>query len=208
MRGKRVAEDEGFDFSSIPFKQIAVGILIIAVLFGVGFGGFFLVKNIIDKPEEQSEDVEEESGMIETLEGYSVLGKVKIENLGIDTYILDSTEENALKVASGKLIGNELNEEGNFCIVGHNYENIFLKLLEIEKDEEIIIVDLNENETKYEVIDVKTIEPDELDVLLDVDGKTQITLITCENTASTRLVVVAEKIEESTTNDEVENIVE
>ena len=146
----------------------------------------------------------EETGMIKELEGYSVLGKVKIENLGIDTYILDSVEADALKLASGKLIGNELNEEGNFCIIGHNYDDIFLKLLEIEKSEEIIIVDRDENETKYKVVDVKTIEPDELDVLLDVDGKTQITLITCENTASTRLVVVAEMIEETTIENEVE----
>ena len=204
MRGKRVADNEGFDFSNIPFKQIAICIVVIAVLFGLGFGGFFLVKNFTNKPAEEPEKVVEETGMIKELEGYSVLGKVKIENLGIDTYILDSVEADALKLASGKLIGNELNEEGNFCIIGHNYDDIFLKLLEIEKSEEIIIVDRDENETKYKVVDVKTIEPDELDVLLDVDGKTQITLITCENTASTRLVVVAEKIEETTTENEVE----
>ncbi len=204
MRGKRVADNEGFDFSNIPFKQIAICIVVIAVLFGLGFGGFFLVKNFTNKPAEEPEKVVEETGMIKELEGYSVLGKVKIENLGIDTYILDSVEANALKLASGKLIGNELNEEGNFCIIGHNYDDIFLKLLEIEKSEEIIIVDRDENETKYKVVDVKTIEPDELDVLLDVDGKTQITLITCENTASTRLVVVAEMIEETTTENEVE----
>lgn len=204
MRGKRVADNEGFDFSNIPFKQIAICIVVIAVLFGLGFGGFFLVKNFTNKPAEEPEKVVEETGMIKELEGYSVLGKVKIENLGIDTYILDSVESNALKLASGKLIGNELNEEGNFCIIGHNYDDIFLKLLEIEKSEEIIIVDRDENETKYKVVDVKTIEPDELDVLLDVDGKTQITLITCENTASTRLVVVAEMIEETTTENKVE----
>lgn len=204
MRGKRVADNEGFDFSNIPFKQIAICIVVIAVLFGLGFGGFFLVKNFTNKPAEEPEKVVEETGMIKELEGYSVLGKVKIENLGIDTYILDSVEANALKLASGKLIGNELNEEGNFCIIGHNYDDIFLKLLEIEKSEEIIIVDRDENETKYKVVDVKTIEPDELDVLLDVDGKTQITLITCENTASTRLVVVAEMIEETTTENKVE----
>lgn len=204
MRGKRVADNEGFDFSNIPFKQIAICIVVIAVLFGLGFGGFFLVKNLTNKPAEEPKKVVEETGMIKELEGYSVLGKVKIENLGIDTYILDSVEADALKLASGKLIGNELNEEGNFCIIGHNYDDIFLKLLEIEKSEEIIIVDRDENETKYKVVDVKTIEPDELDVLLDVDGKTQITLITCENTASTRLVVVAEMIEETTTENEVE----
>ena len=204
MRGKRVADSEGFDFSNIPFKQIAICIVVIAVLFGLGFGGFFLVKNFTNKPAEEPKKEVEETGMIKELEGYSVLGKVKIENLGIDTYILDSVEADALKLASGKLIGNELNEEGNFCIIGHNYDDIFLKLLEIEKSEEIIIVDRDENETKYKVVDVKTIEPDELDVLLDVDGKTQITLITCENTASTRLVVVAEMIEETTIENEVE----
>lgn len=190
MRGKRVLE-EPLDDSNISGKQIVIGILILVVLFGLGFGGYKLVDYIMNKPEEPV--VEEPVTMEKTLNGYDVLGKIKINNLGIDTYIVDSIESEALKVAAGKINGGEINEEGNFCIIGHNYDEIFAKLLEIEKEENIILVDTDNNECVYKVTDVYTVEPEDLKPLLDVTEKTVLTLITCETTGTTRLVVVAEQ---------------
>ena len=204
-KGKH-ASDSGFDFdlSGIPFKQIFLGILAIAILFGIGFGGFHLVKKITsNKPEkENTEQVVDEKGLIKTLEGFDVLGKIKIDELNIDTYILDSIEDKALKVAAGKINGNKLNEEGNFSVIGHNYDNIFAKLLEIEKGKIITVIYPKLNETKYELKYVYALEP-------DVEDKTVLTLITCETTASTRLVVVCEKVDESQVEEtKVENTVE
>lgn len=190
MRGKRVLE-EPLDDSNISGKQIVIGILILVVLFGLGFGGYKLVDYIMNKPEEPV--VEEPVTMEKTLNGYDVLGKIKINNLGIDTYIVDSIESEALKVAAGKINGGEINQEGNFCIIGHNYDEIFAKLLEIEKEENIILVDTDNNECVYKVTDVYTVEPEDLKPLLDVTDKTVLTLITCETTGTTRLVVVAEQ---------------
>lgn len=190
MRGKRVLE-EPLDDSNISGKQIVIGILILVVLFGLGFGGYKLVDYLMNKPEEPV--VEEPVTMEKTLNGYDVLGKIKINNLGIDTYIVDSIESEALKVAAGKINGGEINEEGNFCIIGHNYDEIFAKLLEIEKEENIILVDTDNNECVYKVTDVYTVEPEDLKPLLDVTDKTVLTLITCETTGTTRLVVVAEQ---------------
>lgn len=210
-KGKHASND-GIDLSGIPFKQIIIGILLVAVLFGIGFGGFNLIKSLSnrkDKNQEKPKDIEETLGMIKSLEGYDVLGKIVVDDLEIETYILNSIEEKALKAGAGKINGKTLNEEGNFAIIGHNYDNIFAKLLEIEKGKVITVIDPKMEETDYEVVDVYAVEPDNLEPLLDVTGKTRITLITCENTASTRLVVVAEKIEDTKVeNDKVENTVE
>lgn len=206
-RGKH-ASDDGIDLSGIPFKQIILGIIVIAILFGIGFGGFNLVKKLTSKKTEEPKDIEESLGMIKSLEGYDVLGKIKVENLGIETYIVDSVEEGALKVAAGKINGGNLNKTGNFCVVGHNYENIFAKLLEIEKGNIVTVIDPEMKETKYEVVDIYTVEPDELDALLSVDDTVRLTLITCEMSASTRLVVVAEKLDDSQIDNKTENIVE
>ena len=97
MRGKRVL-DEQLDDSNMPVKQIIIGILILVVLFGLGFGGYKLVDYLLNKPEEAVTE-EKTPAMEETINGYDVLGKIKIEKLGIDTYILDSIESEALKVA-------------------------------------------------------------------------------------------------------------
>ena len=196
-KGKRAADYGEMDFSEFPIKKVLLAILILAVLFGIGFGGFILFDHLTNQNKEQENVVQEKEEMIKTLEGYDVLGKIKVEELSIDTYILDSIEDDALKVAAGKIAGEELNEEGNFCVVGHNYDNIFAKLLEIEKGEEIIVIDPKLNETKYEVKDVYTIEPDDLESLLSVQDEVRLTLITCETAASTRLVVVAEEVSET-----------
>ena len=214
-KGKRAADYDEMDFSDFPIKKILLTILILAVLFGIGFGGFILFDYLTNN-NEQEEVVQEPEEMIKTLEGYDVLGQIKVDNLDIDTYILDSTEEEALKVAAGKITGDTLNEEGNFCVIGHNYDNIFAKLLEIEKGEEITVIDPKLNETKYEVKNVYTVEPDDLEALLSVQDTVRLTLITCETTASTRLVVVAEEVTETddvevtenTITDEKENTVE
>lgn len=191
MRGKRVL-DEQLDDSNMPVKQIIIGILILVVLFGLGFGGYKLVDYLLNKPEEAVTE-EKTPAMEETINGYDVLGKIKIEKLGIDTYILDSIESEALKVAAGKINGGDINEEGNFCVIGHNYDEIFAKLLGIEKEEKIILVDEESKESTYTVTDVYTVEPEDLNPLLNVEDKTVLTLITCETTGTTRLVVVAEK---------------
>lgn len=206
-RGKRAAEG-GMDFSEFPIKKVLLGILVFAILFGIGFGGFTLVKQISSKEKEEvKEQKEEPKEMIKTLEGYNVLGQIKVNDLEIDTYILDSIDEEALKLASGKITGNELNEIGNFCIIGHNYDEIFAKLSEIEKNEIITIVDPKLNETEYEVIDVFTVEPDDLKPLLNTEDAVRLTLITCEPSGTTRLVVIAEEVVEETET-VIENTVE
>lgn len=205
-RGKRAAEG-GMDFSEFPIKKVLLGILVFAILFGIGFGGFTLVKQISSKEKEEvKEQKEEPKEMIKTLEGYDVLGQIIVEGLEIDTYILDSVDEGALEKASGKITGDELNGTGNFCVIGHNYDNIFAKLSEIEKNEIITIVDPKLNETEYKVTDVFTVEPDDLKPLLNTEDAVRLTLITCEPSGTTRLVVVAEVVEETDTV--VENTVE
>ena len=109
-----------------------------------------------------------------------------------EQYILDSYEENALKVGVGKLYGEFLNDYGNFCIAGHNYENFFKDLSELEKGDEIIVTDINDNKITYEIKDIFTVEPTNLECLISNDEVIEITLITCENGANTRLVVKAE----------------
>ena len=58
--------------------------------------------------------------------GFEIIGKLEIPKLNIDKYILKESSSKALKVSVTKLYGPEINEIGNFCIAGHNY-NTMLK---------------------------------------------------------------------------------
>ena len=131
--------------------------------------------------------------MIEEIEGYDVLGKIVMDDLGIEQYILDSTEDNALENGVIKLYGNSLNNYGNFCIAGHNNEEIFSELSELEINDEFKIVDTDLEETIYVVTEKYKAEPDDLKCLMQDDSKIEITLITCEDASTSRLIVKAEE---------------
>jgi LPXTG-site transpeptidase (sortase) family protein len=141
----------------------------------------------------QTNTVAEPIAMESTYEGYKVLGKIKIKKLNVEQYILDSTEEEALKKGISKLYGGSLNNYGNLCLAGHNFDNMFGKLNELDKGDIITIVEKDFSETEYEVKDILTVEPTDLEALIPDENKVEITLITCESASTERLIIKAEE---------------
>lgn len=99
MAGGKHAQNEGFDFESIPWKPILLSIVVIAIIIGVVFGGKTVYSSFIangdffkfgkEKNEVQENVVIEES-MPTNLYGYKVLGELNIESKNYSSYILDS----------------------------------------------------------------------------------------------------------------------
>lgn len=131
-------------------------------------------------------------------------GQIVIDKIGLKQYILDSTESDAMDKAPVKIFGETLNQVGNFCIAGHNYDEIFAKLIDLDVDDEFYIEDVDGNIQDYKITEVLEVEPTDLTSLMPVDDKIQVTLITCESEATERLVLKAERIdiEENTTSDD------
>lgn len=195
MAGKH-SSDDGFNFENIPWKKIGIVVVIILLIAAIGYGIYFGVntyKNKAKNEDKQQEEVKQEEKMPKQLGGYDILGKIKIENLEIDEYILDSTEDEALEKGVGKLTGNDINGEGNFVIVGHNYEDVFKKLDELEIGNEFYLEDRDEKRTYYKITEIQSVEPTDLAMLLPTEDKTEVTLVTCQTGATTRLVVKAEE---------------
>lgn len=207
MAGGKHASDDAFEFDiggileSINWIKILMVVTVIVVVGGAILCGKMVIDKRIADNAKQEPPVEPvaavASGLPEELDGFEILGKIKIEKLNVEQYILNSTESEALEKGVSKLYGGELNDYGNFCISGHNYENVFEKLNELEVGDNFIIIDKDEEETNYEIKEIFQVEPDDLECLLSNDEKIEITLITCENGATTRLVAKAEKVEES-----------
>ncbi len=199
MTSGKHSSDGEIDFEGIPFKKIGIIFLVLIVVTGVVYGAYRGVSwwKENKKVEEVVADEEETPKMIETIEGYNVLGKIIIEDLNIEQYILDSIEDEALENGVGKLYGGDLNDYGNFCIAGHNYEEVFQKLEELEEGDTFYILDKNLEKTYYEIKEIDSVEPDDLTCLLQNEELIEMTLITCENASTTRLVIKAEMIEES-----------
>ena len=200
--GKHSSDDAfSFDFAIFRRMKESISFMKILIVFTVLFvvvGGIFAVKMVLEKQNTQQPGGSEQvSSAVPTLEsqyeGYEVLGKIKINKLNVEQYILNSADEDALEKGVTKLYGETLNHYGNFCIAGHNYENVFQRLNELEIGDCFTIIDKNLGETEYEIKEIISVEPDDLSCLLPTQDSTQITLITCENVSTTRLVVKAEK---------------
>ena len=148
-----------------------------------------VVPVVVDKTD--SETVEEEY-----IGGYKVIGSLQIEKIGLDEKILNPEVEgvtyidDALRYSIVKLYGEEMNEIGNFCMIAHDTSE-FINLDELIVGDSITVSDESGEKMDYTVTEIMHVSPDNLTVLLPNEYETEITLITCEEGATTRLVVKA-----------------
>lgn len=128
---------------------------------------------------------------------------LNIPSLGINYPVLSHlsepyTTDELLKLSITKFWGkNGPNEVGNYVVVGHNYRNkkMFGKLSEIQNGAEIEITDLTGRTITYEVYDQYIVSPEDTSCTSqNTNGKKEITLITCTNYGTQRLVVKAREV--------------
>lgn len=123
---------------------------------------------------------------------YSYIGRVVIPKIGVDYAILDHWSDELLRVSICKFHGANPNEVGNLCLVGHNWRNkrFFSKLPTLEIGDIVEITDLSERTIEYEVYDIHTVEPSNVDdTTQKTNGKKEVTLITCTDDSSQRVIV-------------------
>ncbi len=140
-----------------------------------------------------------------TSDGYSytTVATINIPKINVTYPILDgetgSEEETAalLKISPTKFWGPDPNEVGNFCIVGHNYRNskFFSKVPTLETGDIIEITDETGRTIQYSVYDKYEVEPEDVSCTSQLtDGKREITLITCTDDSTMRVIVKAREV--------------
>ncbi len=134
------------------------------------------------EPEESPIETVDVSNMPNTIQGYTVIGKIVIEKLGVEKNILGRTTLESLNLGVTKFWGPHINDPGNFCITGHDYKNTFGRLKELEigdtfyligKDGRKVTYEVNEKIPEKNPTDMSHIEQNE-------DGIRRVTLITCD----------------------------
>ena len=126
---------------------------------------------------------------------YTTEAILKIPKINIEYPVLSATSDALLFVSLNKYWGPQPNEVGNYCIVGHYYENgkMFGKLHKLKNGDKAELTDLSGNTVTYQVYDKKVIEPTDVSctsqmVACDMQIR-ELTLITCTNGGKQRLVV-------------------
>jgi len=125
---------------------------------------------------------------------YETIAIIYIPTLDIQYPVLSSTSKELLKVSLNKYWGPNPNKVGNFCIVGHNYndEKFFGKLNNIKIGEFVQLTDMSGKTLQYKVYDTYIVDPDDTDCTSQLtNGETEITLITCTRDFKQRFIVKA-----------------
>ena len=123
---------------------------------------------------------------------YTTEAILKIPKIKIEYPILSATSDELLFVSLNKYWGPEPNEVGNYCIVGHYYENgkMFGKLHKLKNGDKAELTNLSGNTLTYQVYNKYVVEPTDTRCTSQLtDGRKELTLITCTNGGKQRLVV-------------------
>lgn len=130
-------------------------------------------------------------------EAYSIIGVVNIPKINVNYSILSQTSDTLLKISPCKFWGPNINEVGNFVIVGHNYRNskFFSKVPSLSKGDIIELTDLSNKKVKYAVYNMYTVDPTDVSCTSQLTGgRREVTLITCTNDSKQRVVVKAREV--------------
>ena len=151
---------------------------LIAIITGVSILGFFGIRKI--HREWKKQKLMRENPVVE------------IADLNIKAPILEGTDNGILSKAAGHFTETGDFGKGNYCIAGHSstlYKEYFNNLKNIEIGMTITLYDKDKKSYNYTVAEMYIVEPSETWVLDDF-GDNRITLITCTDDGSQRLVVV------------------
>lgn len=152
-----------------------------------------LIKNNVNSNEKNKNSIKEK--IAKEYKGYVVSAKLEIPKIKLDTYVLDEKSEEAMWVCPTKYYGPEPNEVGNYCIAAHNYdkENMFNHIIDLKIGDKIYLTDNENGKIEYRVYDIYKTEPENTMPLMQATEKTEITLITCSDYSSKRIIVKAIK---------------
>ena len=128
----------------------------------------------------------------------NLFGIIEIPKLNIYYPVFSHLEENLLKIAPCKFYGPSQKEKGNICIAGHNYNNsmFFSKLHLLDTEDQIYLYDNSGYKYIYTVFKSYEVNEDDLSPIFDYSSfSKELTLVTCNNMNSNRLIVKAKQAE-------------
>ena len=133
---------------------------------------------------------------------YQVEASLKIPKINLNYPVISETSDELLKISVNKFHGPKPNEAGNYCIVGHNYRNgkMFGRLRELEYGDNIELQDLSGRTINYKVYNKYIVNPTDTSCTSQRgnDGKMlncrELTLITCTNYGTQRLIVKCREV--------------
>lgn len=137
------------------------------------------------------------------------IGKIAIPSVDLKLAIIKGVgQENGDPMEKGAATNKEGQEMGlrNYVLASHAMKNptlLFSPLFNVNFNDKIYVTD-EKNVYVYEISGIETVEPERVDILDDVEGRKMLTLYTCKQSGSKRLVVTADLVETLAYNEETQ----
>ena len=129
-----------------------------------------------------------------TYKGFNVVGTIEIPAIDLNYPILQKVNKSSLETSVAFLYGAGINQVGNSVIVGHNYRNglFFSNNKRLNIGDTIYITDNSKNRLTYKIYDKFETTPEDASFYSrDTAGIPEITLSTCNDDSSKRLIIFA-----------------
>lgn len=160
---------------------------------------------VLSEAEADEAEVEiEDKDMVSTTVGdttYTTEAVVRIPKIGVNYPVISETSDELLEISVNRYWPEpdklKPNEVGNYCIVGHNYRNgkMFGRLNELENGDIVELEDLTGKTIEYAVYNKYIVSPTDTKCTSQLtNGRRELTLITCTNYGTQRLVVKCKEI--------------
>ncbi len=146
-------------------------------------------------PFEQIKDAEtSNSSTIKTYKGFGVVGTMEIPAINFKYPILEKVTKKSIETAVAFLYGSGINQSGNSVIIGHNYRNglFFSNNKKLNIGDKIFITDNDGKQLTYTIYNKFETTPEDTSFYQrDTGGKPEVTLSTCTDDSSARLIILA-----------------
>ena len=129
-----------------------------------------------------------------TYKGFGVLGTITIPAINLEYPILDKVTPESIETAVAFLYGTGINQPGNSVIIGHNYRNglFFSNNKKLQIGDKIYLKDNSGTKLTYTIYNkFEAAENDTSFYQRDTGGKPEVTLSTCTDDSSARLIIFA-----------------
>ncbi|MBQ4599613.1 MAG: sortase [Clostridia bacterium] len=120
-----------------------------------------------------------------TLNGYDLIGTIRVPDVGIELPVLNTWNYDLLKMSACRYSGSV--SEGNLILLGHNYKAHFGPLTSIDVGDTVEFVGVDGSTYAYEVAVTEILGENELERLTSTSYS--LTLFTCTLSGKSRFVV-------------------
>ena len=131
--------------------------------------------------------------------GFNVLGTIEIPKTNLKYPILEKVTKQSIETAVAVLYGPGPNQPGNTVIVGHNYRNglFFSNNKKLSNGDKIYITDLDGKKVTYTIYNKYETTPEDTEYMTrNTNGAREISLSTCTDDSSARLIIWAKADED------------